>query len=207
MGENVWKYGIGRWAWIIAAVYNTQGFPSWCLCAQLGQHCSLTGHERAETRTCCTNWYIPRLCLFFLSYASALDSYHNSTRFLKTSTKQISIFKMQTRRIAGLYYHDYLWLEPIGFCIVCDEYIYCIPNPKNHTHKYTKVKVPPTQDKHTQLSGRAELPCYPIKSLADPNQPEYVDTHSLPTSCLCPCKLDICMGTIGSYLHVAVKSR
>ncbi len=28
-----------------------------------------------------------------------------------------------------------------------DEYVYRIPNP-NHTHKYTKVKVPSTQDKH-----------------------------------------------------------
>ncbi len=47
---------------------------------------------------------------------------------------------------------------------MCDEYAYCIPNPK-HTPKYTKAKVPCTQDKHTQLSSFAKLCCYPKKAL------------------------------------------
>ncbi len=59
---------------------------------------------------------------------------------------------------------------------------YQFPN----TLKYTKVKVPHTQDKHTQLSSFAQLFCYPIKSLADTNPPEYVDRHSLLTDYLCP---------------------
>ena len=44
----------------------------------------------------------------------------------------------------------------------CDEYVYCIPNPK-HTLKYTKLKVlyRPIQDKHTQLSSFAWLHCFP----------------------------------------------
>ncbi len=60
-------------------------------------------------------------------------------------------------------------------------YVYRI-YPK-HTHKYTKIKVLHTQDKHTQLSSFAELQCYPIKSLADANLPEYVDTHYLLATC------------------------
>ncbi len=47
-----------------------------------------------------------------------------------------------------------------------------------------------TQDKYTQLSSFAELYCYPIKSLADTNLPDYVDAHSLPTGYLRPCELD-----------------
>ncbi len=39
---------------------------------------------------------------------------------------------------------------------------YCIPNPK-HMPKYTKAKVPCTQDKHTQLSSFTELLCHPKK--------------------------------------------
>ncbi len=64
-----------------------------------------------------------------------------------------------------------------------DQYAYCIPNPKP---KYTKAKVTPTQDKHTQLSSLAELGCHPIKSFAATNPPEYVDTYSLPTGYLHP---------------------
>ena len=70
----------------------------------------------------------------------------------------------------------------------CDEYAYRIPNPK-HTPKYTRAKVPHTQDKHAQLSSFADLCCwlcYPIKSLAATSLPEYVDIHSLPTGCLRP---------------------
>ncbi len=37
--------------------------------------------------------------------------------------------------------------------------------------KYTKAKVPHTQDKHTQLSSLAELSYYPIKSLAESSPP------------------------------------
>ncbi len=38
--------------------------------------------------------------------------------------------------------------------IIFDQYVYGTPIPK-HTHKYTKVKVLGTQDKHTQLSSFA----------------------------------------------------
>ena len=69
-----------------------------------------------------------------------------------------------------------------------DEYAYGIPNPE-HMPKYTKAKVPPTQDKHTQLSSFVDLCCYychNIKSLATASLLEYIDTHSLLTGYLCP---------------------
>ncbi len=66
-----------------------------------------------------------------------------------------------------------------------DQYVYRIPDPK-HTLKYTEVKVPHTQYKHTQLSSLTWLSCSPAKSLADANLPEYVDTHLLPTGYLHP---------------------
>ena len=66
-----------------------------------------------------------------------------------------------------------------------DEYVYCIPNPECMP-KYTKAKVLHTQDKHTQLSSFTELCCHPIKSLAAPSLPEYVDTHPQPTGYLRP---------------------
>ncbi len=71
-----------------------------------------------------------------------------------------------------------------------DQYVYHIPNPK-HTPKYTKAKVLYAQDKTAQLSSFSELCCYPVKSLAAANLPEYVDTHSLLTGYLRPSELDI----------------
>ena len=68
------------------------------------------------------------------------------------------------------------------FC--SDEYEYHIPNAK-HMPKYTKAKVLPTQDKHTQLSSFTELRCHLIKSLAAASL-LYVDTHSLLTGYLRP---------------------
>ncbi len=64
-----------------------------------------------------------------------------------------------------------------------DEYVCCTPIP-NCTLQCTKVKVLHTQDKHMQLSSFAELHFHLIKSLADANLPEYVETYSLPTGYL-----------------------
>ena len=49
-------------------------------------------------------------------------------------------------------------LTPTQFQLFNDEYAYYIPNPE-HMPKYTKAKVPHTQDKHTQLSSFTELCC------------------------------------------------
>ncbi len=58
--------------------------------------------------------------------------------------------------------------------------------------KYTKAKVPCTQDKHTQLSSFAGLCCRcpcPVKSLAV-RLLEYIATFSQLTGYLRPCELD-----------------
>ncbi len=57
-----------------------------------------------------------------------------------------------------------------------------VPNPK-HMPKYTKTKVPHTQDKHPQKSSFAELCCYccyPIKSLTA-FKPTRTGWHTLTT--------------------------
>ncbi len=74
-------------------------------------------------------------------------------------------------------------VQNVDYVLLTSIYAYHIPNPK-HMPNYTKAKVLCTQDKHAQLSSLAELSCYPIKSLADTNPPEYVDTHLLPTGYL-----------------------
>ena len=54
----------------------------------------------------------------------------------------------------------------------------------NIQHKYTKVKVLPTQGKNQELSSFAQLYGYPVKSLADANLLEYICWHTLTTDWL-----------------------
>ncbi len=64
---------------------------------------------------------------------------------------------MSVKRAAEIVLPRFLLVEDVTFGN--DEYANHIPNPK-HMPKYTKAKVPGTQDKHTQLSSFSELCCH-----------------------------------------------
>ncbi len=67
----------------------------------------------------------------------------------KSSTRKGSMTKTELADAQ----RDFMKHHAAGTSLSRDQFAYRIPNPK-HTHKYTKVKVPHTQDKHTQLSNK-----------------------------------------------------